>query len=380
MSARREERLARVALGLLVEPGDPQVSGLVARMGAVSLHRQLLEERELDGSLTDVAVRLEGIDPERDLDWAERRRIRFVVPGDDEWPRQLDDLAMAGNHDRIGGAPLGLWVRGPVRLDQLQHSVAIVGSREPTTYGTDVAARLAAHVAGQGIPVVSGGAFGIDYAAHRGALIAEGTTVAVLACGVDRVYPQAHAALLGHIAEHGAVVSEVPPGGAPMRMRFLSRNRIIAALTSGTVVVEAAARSGALSTARWADRLSRRVMAVPGPVTSAPSEGVHNLIRSGAASLVTCGEHVMEQVAEAGTHTLAEPRGAERSRDRLSAVDAQVLEAVPVAQPVPADSISRTAGISLLRAQAALERLSRQGFVVLTPRGDWVLGPAGLRD
>jgi len=380
MSARHEERLARVALSRLAEPGDPKITGLVSRMGAVSLHQHLLEERELDGALSDVATRLEGLDPQRDLDWAERRRIRFVVPGDEEWPRQLDDLARTGDWQGCGGAPLGLWVRGPVRLDEIEHSVAIVGSREPTTYGTDVAADLAAHVAEQGVPVVSGAAFGIDYAAHRGALVGEGLTVAVLACGVDRVYPQAHAALLGHIAEHGAIVSELPPGAAPMRMRFLSRNRIIAALARGTVVVEAAARSGALSTARWSDRLSRRLMAVPGPVTSAPSEGTHHLIRSGAAALVTRGEEVMEQVAEAGQHAVADPRGKVRSRDRLPAADAQVLEAVPVAQPAQADSISRTAGINLVGVQGALLRLSRDGFVVQTPRGGWVLGPAGLRD
>jgi DNA processing protein len=380
MSARDEERLARVALARLTEPGDPVISGLVLRMGAVSLHRQLLEERELDGALTDVAARLEGIDAARDLEWAERRRTRFVVPGDDEWPGQLDDLGRAGEWQRRGGAPLGLWVRGPVRLDELAQSVSIVGSREPTTYGTDVAADLAAHVAEQGAPVVSGAAFGIDYAAHRGALIGGGTTVAVLACGVDRVYPQAHAALLAHIAEEGAVVSELPPGTAPMRMRFLTRNRIIAALGRGTVVVEAAARSGALSTANWAERLNRPLMAVPGPVTSAPSEGAHHLIRTGAATLVTCGEQVMEQLGTVGEHVVADPRGKERSRDRLRAPDAQVLEAVPVAKPAPAESISRTAGISLVRVQGTLERLARDGFVVRTPRGEWVLGPAGLRD
>lgn len=380
MSARHEERLARVALARLTEPGDPVISGLVLRMGAVSLHRHLLEERELDGALTDVAARLEGIDAARDLEWGVRRGIRFVVPGDEEWPCQLDDLARAGEWQGRGGAPLGLWVRGPVRLDELAQSVSVVGSRDPTSYGTDVAADLAAHVAEHGVPVVSGAAFGIDYAAHRGALIGGGRTVAVLACGPDRVYPKAHAALLAHLAEEGAIVSELPPGTAPMRMRFLTRNRIIAALGRGTVVVEAAARSGALSTANWAERLNRPLMAVPGPVTSAPSEGAHHLIRTGAATLVTCGEQVMEQLGAVGEHVVADPRGKERSRDRLRAPDAQVLEAVPVAQPVPAESISRTAGIDLLRVQGALERLSRDGFVVRTPRGDWVLGPAGLRD
>ena len=290
------DRLARVALSRLTEPGDPRVAGLVAELGAVALHEALAEERDLGGMLTDVAARLEAMDPARDLDRAQRLGLRFVVPGDDEWPAQVDDLRLAEPVQQRGGPPLGLWVKGPLRLDELAQSVAVVGSRSATSYGGDVAAEIGAVLARAGTCVVSGAAFGIDQAAHRGALAVRGPSVAVLACGVDRAYPAAHKSLLDHLAGTGAVVSELPPGCAPTRLRFLARNRVIAALARGTVVVEAAVRSGALNTANWASRLHRPLMGVPGPVTSAPSQGVHQLIRSGAATLVTSGEEVLELV------------------------------------------------------------------------------------
>lgn len=373
---RHEERLARVALCRLTEPGDPRLTGLVAQLGAVRVHDHLASERDLDGMLSDVASRLAGLEPERELDQATRLGIRFVMPGDAEWPPQLHDLDHGGEVQERGGAPVGLWVRGPLRLDQQQESVAMVGARSATTYGAEVASAIAAEVAAAGLCVVSGAAFGIDIAAHRGALAGRGRTVAVLACGVDRVYPAAHRQLLEHLAGHGAVVSELAPGCAPTRHRFLARNRIIAALARGTVVVEAAVRSGALNTANWTDRLSRRLMGVPGPVTSAPSAGVHQLIRTGAASLVTSGAEVLEQLGVAGDHALAEPRAAPRVRDQLRRRDAQVLDAVPVSSPAETDSIARAAGVGLVDTQAALGRLERGGFAVQAV-GGWLLGPAG---
>ena len=158
---------------------------------------------------------------------------------------------------------------------------------------------------------MSGAAFGIDQAAHRGALANRGPTVAVLACGADRAYPAAHRNLIDYIADVGLVVSEAPPGCAPTRIRFLARNRVIAAVARGTVVVEAAVRSGALNTASWAGGLGRTVMGVPGPVTSAPSAGVHQLIRARDALLVTSGEEVLEAVGPIGTFTLDDPRAPE---------------------------------------------------------------------
>jgi DNA processing protein len=363
VTADDRERLARVALSRITEPGDPRLTNLVTELGAVALHDLLAAERDVGGMLTDVAARLHALDPARDLAQAERLGIRYVVPGDEEWPTQVEDLAVAPILQDRGGPPLGLWVKGPLRLDGLADSVAVVGSRSATTYGTDVAGEIAAVTGRAGQVVISGAAFGIDQAAHRGALAVGARTVAVLACGVDRAYPVAHAALLDHLGAHGAVVSELPPGCSPTRLRFLSRNRVIAALTRGTVVVEAAVRSGALNTANWATRLHRPVLGVPGPVTSAPSQGVHQLIRVGAATLVTSGEEVLEMLGAAGDHLVEAPRGPEQARDRLTLRHQQVLDAVPLASASAADSIARTAGMGLLEVRSALTRLHTLGLV-----------------
>jgi DNA processing protein len=291
----------------------------------------------------------------------------------------VEDLLTAGEVQRRGGPPLGLWAKGPVRLDALADSVAVVGSRSATTYGAEVSTSISAILARAGAPVVSGAAFGIDQAAHRGALTGGGApTVAVLACGVDRAYPAAHRGLLEHQGAEGLVVSELAPGCSPTRLRFLARNRLIAALTRGTVVVEAAVRSGALNTANWAARLNRAVLGVPGPVTSAPSQGVHQLIRTGAATLVTSGEEVLEVVGAAGSHLLEEPRGPERQRDLLSLRHQQVLDAVPVATGAGADSIARTAGMGLLEVRSALHRLEVLGLVE-AGEGGWRLAALAHR-
>jgi len=358
------DRVARAALCRLGEPGDPRLTGLVAEVGAPLVHDRLLIETDERGLASDVAQRLSALDPVSDLRRAAERDIRFVVPGDEEWPARLGDLDRAEPLAGRGGAPLGLWVRGPLHLaETVERAVAVVGSRSATSYGGGVAGEIGATLAKQGHTVVSGAAFGIDQSAHRGALAMRGPTVAVLACGVDRAYPSAHRQLLDYIADTGLVVSELAPGCAPTKLRFLSRNRIIAALCGGTVVVEAAIRSGALNTASWALRLNRTLMGVPGPVTSAPSAGVHQLIRARDALLVTNGEEVLELVAPAGEHTLVEPRGPERPHDRLSLLDQQVLDAVPVEQAAPPVSIARTAGIALPRVRDALARLVAAGLV-----------------
>ncbi len=312
--------------------------------------------------LDNVRARLETTDAERELEHALRLGIRFVIPGDAEWPAQLEGLAAAGELHERGGVPVGLWVKGPLRLDQLMGSVAVVGSRSSTSYGDSVAGEIGAVVARSGACVVSGAAFGIDQAAHRGAIAMDGPTVAVLACGADRVYPAAHASLIDHIAATGAVVSEAAPGCAPQRVRFLARNRLIAALTRGTVVAEAAIRSGALNTANWANRLNRVVLGVPGPVTSATSAGVHQLIRTGAAGLVTGGAEVLEAVGSSGEHLLEEPRAPDTARDRLSIRHQQVLDAVPVSRGASSASVARTAGLGLMEVTRALAHLEARGL------------------
>jgi DNA processing protein len=369
------DRVARVALSRLGEPGDPRLASLVDDLGAEQVYDHLCEERGTSGLATEVAARLRGLDPTADLDRATAHGIRFVIPADDEWPVRLADLDRAAPVNGRGGAPLGLWVRGSGRLDEVcARSVAVVGSRSATTYGVGVAGEIGAHLAAEGVTVVSGAAFGIDQAAHRGALAVGGPTVAVLACGVDRAYPAAHRDLLSYIAETGLVVSELPPGCAPTRLRFLSRNRLIAALSLGTVVVEAAVRSGALNTAGWAFTVNRAVMGVPGPVTSAPSEGVHELIRSRDAALVTRGSDVLELVSPSGQFTQPSPRAPTRPRDRLSVTEQRVLDAVPVTRPAPASSLARSAGLAAGAVEQTLLRLRKAGFVTRTTAG-WVLAP-----
>ena len=370
-----DERLARLALSMLGEPGGLRMGRMVAELGAEQLYAGLLDGRDPHGLRTDAAARLQDIEPERALERAARRGIRWIVPSDSEWPTALDDLDSVEPLQNLGGAPLGLWVRGPLRLDAMVAPVAVVGARSATTYGTDVAAELGAGLARAGGTVVSGAAFGIDQAAHRGALAGDGPTVAVLACGVDRAYPAAHQRLLDHLADSCAIVSELAPGCAPMRVRFLSRNRVIAALSRGTVVVEAAVRSGALNTASWTSRLNRPLMGVPGPVTSAPSEGVHQLIRIGAATLVTRADEVLELTGLMGEHLLEIPRASITVRDRLTQRQQRILEAVPVVRPAPANSVARTAGLGVAEVDSVLDGLARCGLVERLPTG-WRLAEA----
>jgi DNA processing protein len=364
------DRLVRVVLSRIGEPGDPRLCGLVRDLGAAAVLDGLVGQATLDDAQRDLAQRLGSVDPVRELEQAERLGIRFVIPGDPEWPAALDDLATDAAHQSgLGGVPVGLWLRGPLRLDQLPPMVAVVGARSSTTYGERVAADLSAAVARAGMVVISGAAAGIDQAAHRGALAAGGSTVAVLACGPERAYPAANRPLIDHIAATGLVVSEVPPGSAPLRSRFLGRNRLIAALSVGTVVVEAALRSGALSSAGWAVGLNRVVMGVPGPVTSVTSQGVHEKIRAGAMHLVTQGADVLELVGAAGEHLVDVRRAPTRPRDRLAARDRRVLDAVPVGRPAGADSIAVAAGVALQHVQGALERLASGGWVRRTEQG-----------
>lgn len=380
-TGQERERLARVALNLLFEPGDKRLDGFLAGMDAFSL-LMALREPPPDGQAreahADVAARLDSMRPEQTLEDAHRRGIRFVIPGDPEWPSQVESLAGAEPVQGRTGVPLGLWVRGPLRLDEVERSVAMVGSRSATSYGMDAAGQIAAGVAGERFVVVSGGAIGIDAASHRGALAVGGRTVAVLACGVDRFYPLENTRLLQAILDTGALVSELAPGLPVTRMRFLGRNRLIAALARGTVVVQAAPRSGALNTANWTTRLNRQLMCVPGPISEITSLGVMDQVREGRGVIVTRGEEVLELVARPGEYLLGERRGPDRPRDRLGTRHRQVLDGVPVGRGGSAVSIARASGVAVAHVGSALIHLEQLGLVERGPDG-WMLAPGAAR-
>ncbi|MGW2237850.1 DNA-processing protein DprA [Streptomyces sp. NPDC001759] len=362
MSAREapcDELLARVLLCRVFEPGDPVGGRWVREWGAVEVARVLRDEGPRPAGVSDrrwagMLGRVREADAGRDLRAARDAGVRFVVPGGPEWPGQLDDLGDA--------RPLGLWVRGrpSLRMWALR-SVAVVGARACTEYGAHMAATLGAGLAEHGWVVVSGGAYGVDGAAHRGALGAGGATVAVLACGVDRPYPRGHTELINRIAEQGLVVGELPPGEHPTAGRFVVRNRVIAALTRGTVVVEAAHRSGSLATARAAQRLGRHTMGVPGPATSGLSAGVHELLR-GDAVLVTDPAEVVEVVGDMG-QLAPERRGPVLPRDLLEVAARRVLAALPGRGTASAAAVARGAQTSPEDAVARLYELRSLGYV-----------------
>lgn len=296
-----EDTYARAALTYIAEPLDAELHRLVRLFGPVATWKAINAELPYAISNEDAIrkamprwrARLASV-PSRDgIARHVDAGIRLVCPGDAEWPEQLQDLG-----DR---KPYALWLRGNADLRfSSTRSVAIVGSRAATAYGSYVAADLAGSIAAEGWTILSGAAFGIDAAAHQGALGADGVTVAVLACGVNLPYPVGHAELLDAIAARGVIVSEYPPGTHASRLRFLARSRLIAALATATLVIEAGARSGSMHAARQAHDLGRPLMAVPGPITSEQSVGCHALIREWQATLVTSAAEVIECLSAQG--------------------------------------------------------------------------------
>lgn len=363
-----QERLARVALTRVAEPGDEVMGRAVRDRGVGGALRAALGGKRLPGAgprrTESYAIRGARADPVADLAAAHRAGGRFVCPGDGDWPGQLDDLGVQ--------RPYGLWVRGrpSLRLWALR-SVAVVGARTCTDYGAHMAARLGAGLAGAGWVVVSGAAYGVDGIVHRSALAAGGATIGVLACGVDVAYPPRNAELIGEIAERGLLVGELPPGDHPTRSRFVLRNRVIAALTRGTVVVEARYRSGSLITAHRAVALGRVTMGIPGPCTSGLSEGVHELLRGGAA-LVTDAAEVVELVGEIGADLAPRRLGPVLPRDRLGPAAARILDALPGRGDAADEEIAHAAGATRDDTLGRLHELQALGFVE-REEGRWKL-------
>jgi DNA processing protein len=365
----KSDRRARILLGCAMEGGDLAVADLVQHQGAEGAWAKIIE-----GTLGEQAAeRAARVSMEVVERVAKAAEMRFIVPGDDEWPDGLDDLRHAESIQRRGGMPLGLWLRGPGQLAHLmQRSVAIVGSRAATAYGNGIATDLGADLVEQGVTVVSGGAFGIDVAAHRGALAAGGPTVCVLANGVDVAYPPAHVAIFETLAKDQLLVSELPPGAHPTRVRFLARNRLIAAMSRGTVVVEAALRSGARNTASWALGCGRPLMAVPGSVYSRASAAPHLMIRNGQAVLVTSAAEVLELISDMGEAMLPLSHGQSRATDALTETQLAVFEAIPARRRVSVGDIALAAGVSVPTCLSALTALESAGLVEGDERG-WLV-------
>ena len=376
------ERLARAALSRLMEPQDAaglalvQVAGALDALGIATgeLSYGPALEQEITGVLSEHgsvtswagmaaalkrwAPRIPDLAPERDLATMERLGGRMIIPGDELWPGQLGDL---GIHE-----PICLWWRGVEQeLPPAAKSVALVGSRDSTSYGASVTGDLAYSLAQRGFTVVSGGAYGIDAHAHRAAL-AGGSgpmpTIAVMAGGVDRFYPSGNEDLLRAVANQGAVIAEVPPGSAPTRYRFLQRNRIIAALASVTVVVEARWRSGALNTAHHAETLGRAVGAVPGSVHSANSAGCHRLLREGGAICVTDAAEIAELASPSGESLPDARAGRSADHDGLTLEDLILLDALPLRSTSSVEKPSSVAGLGVESVRAGLGRLNLLGL------------------
>lgn len=353
--ARLGERKARMLLARIAEPYDDVVRRLVATYGVLDLVGYAIHDgRTPDGvGLERLRTRLPRAQAVDDDQICRALGLRVLTPEDADWPTGVDDLE---------DPPWCLWVRGPAApADWAGRSVALVGARASTAYGDEVATRMAFELAERGFAVVSGAAYGIDAAAHRGALRAGGTTVAVLAGGVDVPYPRANAGLLSGIADTGCVLSETPPGGAPARMRFLARNRIIAAVTPGTVVVEANVRSGARTTAKIARELGRHHMAVPGPVTSVMSSGCHEEVRLGA-TLVTDAAEVAELVGRIGDDLAPVRRGEVRPEDGLPEETKRVWQWLRPRASVSVDELMVRAGLGVSDVLVALCELEERGL------------------
>lgn len=367
-------RRAWAYVSRVAEPPNPLLAALVESQGVVAAAERIRRRHVEPKLLRATEARHEVDCAADDLDALDRIGGRLLTAEDDEWPClaftafRSADLAKRPH----ALAPLVLWVHGPSRLrDVADRSAAIVGTRAATAYGEYVTADLAAGLVERDVAVVSGGAYGIDGAAHRAALASEGETVAVLAAGLDVPYPAGHSALLHRIGKHGLVVSEYPPGVRPTRRQFLTRNRLVAALGRATVVVEAGVRSGAANTAGWAEALGRTVCAVPGPITSSSSVGCHVLIREERAILVTRAAEVVELVGLVGE--LAPDRGRPACEvDELSTEELIVYEALPGRGSRSVDEIAVTAGMPATEVLGPLTMLNVRGLAV-QEEGCWKL-------
>lgn len=376
-TAANDDVVARMVWSSVVEPGDRIAGSLIdvygpvdALMFAETTTHAARDIAQTCNTLTDCgnattddelrdglgrwSARLAAGNVVAQLEAAARVGAQVVIPGDDVWPSGVSEL---GNH-----APHALWLRGNrSTLERARRSVAIVGARASTGYGEHVTMELVSGLVRKQFAIVSGAAYGIDGMAHRAALAEEGDTIAVLAGGIDRLYPSGHDALLQRIIATGAVVTEMPPGFSPTKWRFLQRNRLIAAMTQATVVVEAGWRSGSLNTAHHAIELGRPLGVVPGPVTSASSAGCHRLLREEPCTCVTTADEVAELIDgfdATQTSAVASLRASEQR-----ALDALLQKSRSI------DDLQIASGLSRAEIESALGVLSLHAIAEETPTG-----------
>lgn len=360
-----QARRAWAYLSRVVEPPCAPLAAYVAAHGPVDAAARIRGGCEVAELTPLVEARREQDCAAADLAMLAGRGGRLITPDDDEWPL-LAFVALAGDDVRKkerSAPPLVLWAIGPARLDEAaERSAALVGTRAATAYGEHVTGDLAAGLVEREAAVVSGGAYGIDGAAHRAALAADGTTVAVLAGGIDIPYPSGHSALLHRISSAGLLVTEYAPGIRPARHRFLTRNRLVAALSGATVVVEAGLRSGAASTASWARAMGRPVCAVPGPVTSSASAGCHQLLRQHGATLVTRAGEIVEIIGRMGEFA-DDPQHPQTLLDDLTADELRVHEAFPARGLRSAEQLALDAALPVSQILGPLAMLEVSGLV-----------------
>ncbi|GED97618.1 DNA-processing protein DprA [Gordonia crocea] len=374
MSTDETTRRAWAYLSRVVEPPHTGLRDFVETEGPEAAAAAIRARRlpaPYDALLGPTQARAEIDTAAQDLETAARLGVRLVTPEDEEWPGwQLWSLRAADTVER-GGPPLALWVRGPGNLaDAATAGIGVIGARNSTSYGEYVTGQLVGGLVEGGWTVVSGGAFGIDGTAHRACLGSGGTTIAVMACGIDVDYPSAHSALFAAIARDGLIVSEYPPGTTAARHRFLTRNRLVAALSTAVVVVEAGRRSGAANTAAWARKLGRPLGAVPGPVTSAMSVGCNRMIADEQAALITGAAALISLAAPDGEG--GPNRGPVRTTDALAGDRQLVYEAIPARGAITADEIAVNAGVGVTAVMAALAMLEVDGFVAAVGDG-WAI-------
>lgn len=379
----QERTLAWIIWSHLTEPGDMLAGALLQAIGPVAAIRVLrlqhpareitkllsgLAENAGDESQRDVAA-LESEYAEACKRWSARdnnmavvRSLKIwatlggqiVTPDDVDWPRALEALG--------AGTPHVLWLRGNrASLAELENAIAIVGSRNVSSYGQYCAQTLAERLVAEGYLVVSGGAYGVDAEAHRGALSARGVTIAVLAGGADRLYPAGNSELLRQVMHGGCLLAEQPPGHAPTRWRFLQRNRLIAALGQATVVVEMAVKSGAKNTMHHALGMGREVYAVPGSLLAQTARGCNVAIAEGKAKIVTAFDELINDLRDI-PYSLG-------TEFELTALQQRVLDALH-GQPITVNRAGLKAGTTASETMRALGELQALGFAIES-RGGW---------